>query len=196
MKITYRTGEKKDCLELARLIYVSSDGIVDYMLDGLIPGVEPILLIAGNHEKNDSHHTYENAIVATQDDIVAGAAISFPSVYHKITNQMRRFFPAQRLEHLNDFYSSRVENTLFLSSLCVFEKYRNNGVGETLIELTQRKAVESGFKALSLMVFKNNHLALPIYQRIGFKIVKRVELKPNGFIKYQGGCLLMTCECS
>ena len=48
--------------------------------------------------------------------------------------------------------------------------------------------------ALSLMVFADNTLAIPVYERTGFEIVQNVELRGNEFIKHEDGCLLMKCE--
>ncbi len=107
---------------------------------------------------------------------------------------MRGFFPAERLEHFSAFYSSSVENSWFLDTLCVIESHRRIGIGEKLISLTKEKAVENGYNTLSLIVFVDNALAIPVYQRTGFEIVKEVELRGNEFIKHENGCWLMKCE--
>jgi ribosomal protein S18 acetylase RimI-like enzyme len=107
---------------------------------------------------------------------------------------MKSFFPADRLEHLSHFYSSRIEKSWFLDALCVIESRRRNGIGEKLISLTKEKAVANGFNVLSLIVFSDNALAIPVYKRTGFEIVQKVELKGNEFIKHEDGCLLMKCE--
>jgi ribosomal protein S18 acetylase RimI-like enzyme len=107
---------------------------------------------------------------------------------------MRNFFPSNRLEHFNHFYSSRIENSWFLDALCVVESHRSRGIGKKLISLTKEKAVENGFNALSLIVFADNALAIPVYKHTGFQIVQKVELGRNEFIKHEDGCLLMKCE--
>ena len=125
---------------------------------------------------------------------MVGMALSYPSSYHKITDEMRSFFPAHRLAHLGHFYSSGIENSWFLDALCVIESHRRSGIGEKLISLTREKAVENGYNSLSLIVFADNALAIPVYERTGFEIVKTVELRGNEFIKHEDGCLLMKCE--
>jgi ribosomal protein S18 acetylase RimI-like enzyme len=120
--------------------------------------------------------------------------LSYPSSYHKITDEMKGFFPTERIEHLQDFYLSRVEDTWFLDALCVNESYRRHGIGEKLISLTKEKAIENGYHALSLIAFADNALAIPVYERTGFEVVQKVELRANEFIKHDDGCLLMKCE--
>ena len=107
---------------------------------------------------------------------------------------MRSFFPVERLEHFCAFFSSRVENSWFLDSFGVFESHRRCGIGKKLISLTKQKAVENGYNAVSLIVFADNSLALPVYKNTGFEIVQKVELGGNEFIKHEDGCLLMQCE--
>ena len=196
MEIKYRPGEKKDCAKLAELINIASDGVVEYLFHGLVPGMTPVQVIAHNLENDNYPHSYKSAIVATDKNDIIGMALSYPSSYHKITDEMRSFFPAERLEHFSAFYSSRVENTWFLDALCVIESHRRSGIGEKLISLTKEKAVEKGFNALNLIVFADNALAMPVYKRTGFEIVQKVELRGNEFIKHEDGCLLMKCKIS
>ncbi len=194
MTFRYRTAEKEDCKKLAEMINIASGGIVEYLFHDLVPGMTPVQVVAHNLESENSPYSYRSAVVAEEENDVIGIALSFPSSYHKITNTMRNFFPADRLEHLRHFYASRIENSWLLDALCVNESHRRNGIGENLISLTKEKAVENGYNALSLTVFADNVVAIPFYKRTGFEIVERVELPGNDFIKHEGGCLLMNCE--
>ena len=194
MEIKYRPGQKKDCTKLVELVNIASDGVVEYLFHGLVPGMTPVKVMAHNYKSDNYPHTYKSAIVATDKNDIVGMSLSYPSSYHKITDEMRGFFAAERLEHFSAFYSSRVENTWFLDALCVIESHRRRGIGEQLISLTKEKAVENGYNSLSLIVFADNALAIPVYERTGFEIVKKVELQGNEFIKHEDGCLLMKCQ--
>jgi len=194
MEIKCRPGEKKDCTKLAELINIASDGVVEYLFHGLVPGMTPVQTVAHNLENDNYPHSYKSTIVATAKNDIIGMGLSYPSSYHKITDEMRGFFPAERLEHFSDFYSSRVENTWFLDALCVIESHQRRGIGEKLISLTKEKAVENGFNALSLIVFADNALAIPVYKRTGFEVIHKVDLRGNEFIKHEDGCLLMQCK--
>jgi len=107
MSINYRPAEIEDSGKLAELINIASDGIVEYLFHDLVPGMTPIQVIAHNLENDNYPHSYRSAVVAAQEKDVVGMALSYPSSYHKITDEMRGFFPADRLEHLRYFYSSR-----------------------------------------------------------------------------------------
>ena len=194
MTLIYRAAEKRDCLKLAELRNIASDGIMEYLLHDLIPGMKPIQVAASDMEKDKDPHTYRNAIVAMEETNIIGMAFSYPSYYHEITDKMRKFFPADRLEHLSHFYSSRVENSWYLDALCVLQSHRRRGIGERLISLTKERAVENGYNTLSLIARADNELALPLYKRTGFEIVQKIELRPNEFIRHDQGCVLMRCD--
>ena len=194
MMLQYRPAKKGDCKKLAELINIASGGVIEYLFHDLVPDMTPVQIVAQNLESEDSPYSYRSAVVAEEDNDVIGIALSFPSSYHKITNTMRNFFPADRMEHLTPFYASCVEDSWFLDALCVAEGHRKQGIGGKLISLTKEKAVENGCKDLSLITFADNTLAIPVYQRHGFEIVKKVELQGNEFIKHEGGCLLMNCK--
>ncbi|MCP4023230.1 MAG: hypothetical protein GY729_15410, partial [Desulfobacteraceae bacterium] len=58
---------------------------------------------------------------------------------------------------------------------------------------TKEKAVENKYKRLSLIVFKDNNVALPVYHQSGFHKVQDVELGQNKIIHHIGGCYLLRC---
>ncbi len=194
MEISYRNGRKKDCGVLARFANIASEGVIEYLFHDLIPDMTPLQMVAHNLNAEDSYYSYKNTIVAESNQNLIGASLSYSSRFHQITEEMKNFLPQDRLERFNSFYSSRVEDSMFLNALCVDERFRGKGIGTQRITLTKKKAKEEGFKALSLMVLADNTDAHRLYVRCGFKTVESVELKSHELIPHEGGCLLMKCE--
>ena len=159
MEITYRTGQKEDCPKLAEFVYMASDGVVEYLFHDLIEGVSPVQIVAHNLVKDSGYYTYRNTIVAESGPDVVGASFHYPSRYHGISEQMRQFFPSDRLEHLKHILGGRIEESLYLDTLCVDKRYRNNGIGGELISMTKEKAARDGFPALSLITLADNTAA-------------------------------------
>jgi ribosomal protein S18 acetylase RimI-like enzyme len=190
----YRPAKEEDSVKLAELINIASDGVVEYLFHDLVPGMTPVQVVAYNLENDNYPYSCKNVVVAEDGSAVVGMALSYPSSYHKITEEMRSFFPADRLVHISHLYSSRIENSWFLDVLCVIESHRRSGIGENLISLTKERAVENGYSVLSLIVFADNTSALSLYKRTGFEIVQKIEQRGNEFIKHEDGCLLMKCE--
>ena len=194
MGYRYGPAAKKDCAAIAEFINMASDGVVEYLFHDLVPGATPVQIVAHSLQDDSTPHCYKSAIVARDGDEVVGMALSYPSDYHYVSDEMRNFFPADRLAHLSDFYAARVENSWYLDTLGVLDNHRRQGIGEKLVYLTRDKAVENGFNAISLIAFADNDLALPVYQRIGFEVVRKVDLGPNEFIHHENGSLLLNWE--
>jgi len=191
MKVNYREAKKEDSYRIAELDNIASDGAIEYLFHDLIPNVSPVQIVASNLENDLYPYSYRSTIVAECDNKIVGISLSFPTKHHKITDEMQKFFPAERIEHFKNFFSTRIEGSYFLDALCVDEKYRNKGVGSELIDLTKTKAQKEGYNVLSLIVFVDNINAQRMYQRNGFEIIKNIELKPHKIIPHEGGCVLM-----
>lgn len=193
-EITFREGTREDSDQIAELDNIASEGALDFLFHDLVPGMTPVQLVA-HGLRNDSYpHTYKNAIIAEHDKSVIGFSLSYPSKYHAITDELRNFLPADRLQHFKDFFSSRIEDSYFLDALCVGKKFRNIGIGTELTIRTKQKAQKAGFRTLSLIVFADNERARRLYGKAGFATVKHIDLKPHTLIPHKGGCLLMKCD--
>ncbi len=97
MEIKYRLGKKEDSKQIAEMIDIASDGIVSYLFQDLVSGMSPVEVLAHNLENDNYPHTYSSTLVACDGDEKVGMALSYPSSEHKITDETRSFFPADRL---------------------------------------------------------------------------------------------------
>jgi len=193
MNVSYREGKKGDCYRIAELDYIASDGAVEYLFHDLIPGLSALQLLSNGLEQDEYPHTFRSCIVAESRQEIVGMALSYPAEYHRITDELVNFLPADRLERFCEFYSSRVEGSYFLDAMSVEEKYRGLGIGKALLEKTKAKASIEGYVELSLIVFADNTRAITLYEHSGFRRVKNVELEPHHLIPHEGGCILMNC---
>jgi ribosomal protein S18 acetylase RimI-like enzyme len=193
MAITYRNGKKEESLRIAELIDIAAGGTLNYLFHDLVPNMTPVQLIAQGLATENPAHSYTNTIVAIVQQHIVGMALSYPSAYHQITEEMRQFLPADRLEHFQQFYAARIDQSLFLDAICVDEHFRGQNIGSELIGLTKRRAREQGYPTVSLIVFADNIRAQRLYRRCGFQVVQQVELRRHAFIPHDGGCLVMQC---
>lgn len=187
----YRQGKKEDSSRIAELDNIASDGAIEFLFHDLIPNMSPEQIVASNL-KNDSYpHSYRSTIIAEHKKEIIGMSLSFPGTFHRITKDMRDFFPEDRIRHFQHFFSAPVHDSYFLNALCVDKKFRKKGTGSKLIELTKTKAIKEGFNSLCLLVFKDNISAQKVYQKNGFEIVDKIELNPHKLMPHEGGCILM-----
>jgi GNAT superfamily N-acetyltransferase len=119
---------------------IASSGAIEFLFHDLIPDMTPVDIVASQLEKDRYPYTFRSVIVAECGHRIAGIALSFPAHYHTIADQMRNFLPVDRLEHFKHFFTSRVEGSYYLDALCVDERFRNQGIGGKLIDLTAARA--------------------------------------------------------
>ncbi|MBW2516706.1 MAG: GNAT family N-acetyltransferase, partial [Deltaproteobacteria bacterium] len=91
-----------DSQRIAELISLASDGVVDFLFHDLVPDMTPAQVVAHNLAQYHYPHSYRSAVVALSGTHIVAMALSYPSTYHQITDKMRGFFPAERLDHLHD----------------------------------------------------------------------------------------------
>jgi GNAT superfamily N-acetyltransferase len=194
MDINYRQAVREDCPAISALVNIASGGALEFMLHDLVPDLTPAVMISNVLSGDSGHYTFRNAIIAADGDIAIGIAMSFPARFHVVSEEMRNFVPADRLEHMREFFSFRIEDSLFLDALCVQDGYRNQGIGSHLISLVKDKAADAGFNKLSVAVFLDNAAGLRLYERHGFRRVKTVGLKPHALIPHEGGIIFLECE--
>jgi len=194
MDILYRTGKKEDCLKIAEGIDLASGGIMSFLFEGLLENYTVAEVMANSLRDETGYDTYKNAIVAEYEDNVVGIVYSYPAKFHEISEETREFFPSDRLAVLAEFFNSRVENSLFLDSIYVDEKFRGRGIANRLIDLTKQKAQQNGHKQLSLMVMNSNMTARRAYERNNFKIVKHINVQEQRLMPNKGGIYLLVSD--
>jgi len=194
MEIIYRTGKLEDCYKIAEGIDLASGGIMDFLFDGLLENYTVADVMANILRDETGYDSYKNAIVAEYNKEIIGIVYSYPAKFHGITEETRNFFPSDRLTFLAEFFNSRVEDSLFLDSIYVDEKYRGQGIGNRLIALTKQKAAQNGYKQLSLMVMNDNKTARLAYDRNNFKIVKHIDVQEHPLIHNKGGIYLLASD--
>ena len=192
--ITYRMAKETECTSLAEMINLASGGVVEFLFRDMVPEMTPVQIIARNLARAGPAHSYQNTHVAIVQDRVVGMALAFSADHHYIGAEMRKFFPEDRLAHLEDFYNARVDGSLMLDALCVAEDFRRKGIGSNLIEQVKERAAVSGYGSISLLAFADNATAIRVYRQQGFNEVRAVTLDPHELIPHDGGCLLMKCD--
>ena len=192
--LSYRPAEKADSERIAELISLASDGVVDFLFHDLIPHMTPVQMVAHNLAQDHYPHSFQSAVVALNGKDIVGMALSYPSSYHQITDEMRDFFPAERLDHLHEFYSVKIPRSWFLDALAVEPSHRRQGIGTRLIQMTQQSAKENGYRMLSLIAFRDNAPALVLYKGLGFRQITHIPLAANDYISHANGCALLTCQ--
>ena len=76
-------------------------------------------------------------------------------------------------------YNYFIEKYPFINRLYVFEQYQNNGAGTKLIQFWESEMKSKGETRLMLSTESDNYGAKRLYERLGFKSVGELNLRPQ-----------------
>ena len=76
-------------------------------------------------------------------------------------------------------YNYFIEKYPFINRLYIFEQYQNNGTGTNLIQFWEAEMKNKGETRLMLSTESDNYGARRLYERLGFKCVGELNLRPQ-----------------
>ena len=186
-KYTIRPALKDDCLTIAALYSISSDGVADYIWTKHAKPGEDILMVGRRrYEREDSLFSYQNCTVVESEGSVVGMLVAFPMYVDSSTDETDPVLePYSKLEEDQSYY---------ICGMALFPEHRGSGIGTRLLDLSEEHAREKGFQKISLIVFEQNTGAKRLYERAGYVEMKRESVYPHPLIHYTGDAILMVKE--
>ncbi len=125
-------------------------------------------------ESENSQYSYKNSLVAVSPEReVAGVIVSYDGA--RLHSLRKEFISvANRILGKNfndaDFEDETSPDEVYLDSLCVFPKFRRNGIASRLIFAACKSHIGLG-KPFGLLVDPDNPDAHKLYERLGFREV-------------------------
>ena len=182
-----------DSKEIAKLIAISSDGVavIEWQEQAQQQGCEPLEIGESIYKKDKGDYSYKNAIIVERDNKIAGMLLSFAMPGATTRDETNRpkaddsniFAPYIYLEEPNSWY---------VCGIAFYPQHRGQGLGTTLMQLSEQQARDNEFKKLSLVAFEENHGSVRLYERLGYQAVDWAPIVPHPLIHYTGKALLMT----
>ncbi|MGC9527335.1 MAG: GNAT family N-acetyltransferase [Limnospira sp.] len=192
--VTYRVAEPGDAQEIARLLGMTSGGLIDFLFRS--PNSESTLgeSIAPLVRSETGLLSYRNIEVACWSDRAIGMAHGYASVHHHITEEMKQILSKNHLQVLEAFDQNPMKNSWFLNAFGVRAEYRKQGIGTSLLWRTKQKAWQSGFTTLSAIAGSDNRTALRLYHQNGFREVAQIPIPQHPEFYPGRSCVLMSCQ--
>lgn len=189
-----RPARKEDCLTIAILYSISSDGVANYVWTQLAEQGEDIFLVGRRrYEQEDSNFSYRNCLVVEIDNVIVGMMVAFP-MYSQETDES---FTDQSLskdesDPVLEPYSRLEEyDSYYICGVALFSQYRGHGIGHHLMQLAETRCRALGLNKLSLIVFEQNAGAKRLYENLGYKVSATETVVPHPLIHYTGEACLM-----
>jgi len=164
-------------LELARFVMEITEGLFRLML-----GRNPEEIIAATYTQPKNDLSHQNTIFAEIDGIIVGMAAGYTTDVHREFSDrplrcaargrgfrvaLSRFFVSTLFRSLN----SHDPGDFYLHYIGVDTEYRGHGIGTSLLEAIEARAVAAGSRRLTLDVAIKNRGAIAVYERVGMSIV-------------------------
>jgi ribosomal protein S18 acetylase RimI-like enzyme len=154
----------------ARLFDETAEGFFKSML-----GVDAYRIIADAYVKSNNEYSFENIAFAEYRNIIVGMVSGYTtsekqSFRKKILKNKSTLSFSVVSRFLSRFLGPKVKGDYYLQAIIVDEKMRGKGVGESLINCIEDKAIEKAAIILSLDVSNKNDKAMALYKRQGMTV--------------------------
>ncbi|MBG0791255.1 MAG: GNAT family N-acetyltransferase [Desulfovibrionaceae bacterium] len=194
MSIEFRPAESEESQRLTSIIQETSGGLVDYILTGVIPFTKPHLILRSQVITEDSLYSYRNMVVCEEEGEIIGLILAYPWDEQVASDLTRRYLSEQKYGVVEDLLNSAEENSLFINTFWVSEKYRGEGLADVLMDVAAEWARSKGLTRLSLHVWKGNERAVRFYSRHGFIQTRTFPFPDHKLLHYKTGKLQMCKE--
>jgi ribosomal protein S18 acetylase RimI-like enzyme len=188
--VTIRPARRADATHVAALTDIAGEGLPSaWWRRAVEPGQSPFELGRARAMREEGNFSIRNALIAEAEGEVAGLLLGYllPDPYDMpdLATLSEAMKPLLRLE-------ARVPGSWYLNILAVYPEFRRVGMGRMLLEVAVELARSAGVRVISLIAASENHRAVSVYTKAGFKILDRVPLVSLPEVKLSGEWLLMT----
>ncbi len=163
-------------LAYARYLDIAAEGFFRFML-----GRRATEIIGKAYTQTQHNYSYENVIFAEHDHRIVGMASGFTAEQHRSFSDQplkeAAGYQAFRMRVVKTLLAPmmRILNTLadgdfYLLSIATDQAYRGTGIGSTLMDAMEERAVASGSARLALDVSASNEGAHRLYERRGMTV--------------------------
>ena len=190
--ISIRSAKKTDAKIITELNLQAGGGVAEFLLTGLIPNVSPKQMMQHQIESDEAPYSYQFVTVAELDNHVVASAHFYPSEFNHAPDATEEsFIPFDRTNVvLAPMYRHCSKNTIYLHALAVLPEYQGRGIGKKLLDYVKNISQEKN-QAVTLHAWADNHSAIKLYEREGFKIIECIKIQRQPLLPHDGGMVLM-----
>jgi ribosomal protein S18 acetylase RimI-like enzyme len=183
-----RPARRSDCVDIARLVLMSSDGIAEYIWAPHIVGRVSLIAVGTQRCARDGvPFSFQNCLIAEQGGRIAGSLHAVP-VPTPLDDDEPIAEPDPVLRALAEF-SER--DSLEIRGLAVYPEFRGRGAATRMIAAAAAQARAQGLARLSVICFSGNEAALRFYRGFGFGEANRAPAPAHPAFRHPGGEMLL-----
>lgn len=183
IRAAYPTFEEG--LLFARYLNEAAEGFFSLMLGG-----DADSIIAEAYTRPGSNYSYQNVFFAEHEKRIAGMVLGFTAEQHgrfsdRPLNEAARGYAAVRMKAvkilcapLMRILSTIPDGDFYILALAVDKEFRGKGIGSTLMDSIEDRAVTGGSARLALDVSSRNVSARRLYERRGMRVESQWPKRP------------------
>lgn len=182
-----RPAMPDDAEDLARLIDIAGEGIPSWLWSQTATeGQSPLDVGIARAQRTNGGFSYRNALVAERDGQILGMVLAYP------IDKAPQDDPDDLPPPIAPFVAleARSVGTWLVNALAVYAQARGDGIGTARLAEVETRAHQAGYPALSIQVYGQNHGAVRLYQRLGFRVVGHVPVRLHPCQPYYTGDVL------
>lgn len=180
-ELKFRAAMKKDATKIAELIHIAI-GDIAAQLTGQTKKENIRKTLAHFYCEENNRLSYQNIIVADILENVAGILITYPGedASHLDEPILKRLRKKRRNEEI--FLDKEADDgDFYIDTLCVDDQFRGYGIGTMLLKEAEKRAIQNGYSRISLNVAQDNPIARKLYNHIGYKEEKVIQINAHPY---------------
>lgn len=134
-------------------------------------GEDYIAVLTAMAEAQGTQYSWENAIVAEVDGLVAGAVVGYDGAMLKVLRDGTFGVLSNYVAQLPNIVDETQAGEFYLDSVAVFPRFRGMGIGTMLVESLCKRCLSQGHEVVGLLVDSENPQAEKLYSTLGFERV-------------------------
>ena len=176
LELSLKRAQADDARFAASIINAVSEGVVESLFDGLVPGASAEQLLAWAITKGEGPYQLDNILVARVGNDIKGLCFGYASALQTIPPLMETFVGKARLDAVRELLTASVDDAYWVNTLWTHESVRGEGLGGLLLDAAAAVAREAGGTKLALHCWAENDAALGFYRAKGFTEVRRIAV--------------------
>lgn len=174
-----RHAQSNESEAIAPLVYAAIHDIA-YSLTGTVDQEQVLERLAMWIGQSNNRLSYENIWVADIEGVIAGIIIAYEGKRAIELDEPIKKWLIERGQS-GDLDVETEGDVLYIDSVAVDSEFGGRGIGTKLIQRVVAHARETNIPAVTLNVDQDNPAAARLYERLGFRKHKEIEISGGRF---------------
>lgn len=178
-KIQIRMAGPDDAEVVASILTEVSEGMIEYLLSGVLAGVSPTKILAMVLSRASGHLDLKNVLLVEVDNKLAALLFSYDAKEQTVSSVMAGFLGSQKIEEMRPLLEAKTEDALWINTFWVHEDFRGLGLAQLLMRLAEDLARDAGLGHLALHCWADNLRAKRFYAGQHFECRGKIDTAPT-----------------